>query len=76
MPNTAFAWTQAESGAAQSITSTSSSAGNSTTTTFRQATIILNAQASTNITYSTTGYASGGGGPAMQYSLHIIVEGL
>jgi hypothetical protein len=75
LPSSAFAWTQAESGVPQSIVATTLSGGNSTTTTYAQAAVIVYAQIGTNITYSTTGYASSGA-TSMQYSIHIIVEAL
>jgi hypothetical protein len=73
LPSCVIGWTDKDNSVVQSFTLTPTNTGN-TTTTFQQATMVLDGKASTNITYSTTGYASTGS--AMQYAIHIKVEAL
>lgn len=76
MPNTTIAYTDGNSGTnAHSTVTTATNASNSITTSFAQATYVLYAKASTNITYAAASYASSGGTP-MQFALRIRVENL
>ena len=71
LPSIVITWNDKDSTVAQTITLTPTNAGN-TTATYQQATCIIDAQATTNIQYSTTGYASNAAG--MTYALHLRIE--
>lgn len=72
MPAVTITWTDTDSGVAQSFAATATSAGN-TTTTFAQAVVIVDANSSTNIQFSTSGYATSGA-TSMQYAIHLRSE--
>src|SRR6185437_8044471 len=73
LPAAQVTWTDADNSVAitKSITAVDST---NTTSTTAQATFILDAKASTNIQWDTSGYASTG--TAMQYAVHVKVEKL
>ncbi len=72
LPSVVITWTDADNSTGQSFTLTPTNAGNLLTT-FQQANMEINALASGNIQYSTTGYASNT--PAtMTFALHIRTE--
>jgi hypothetical protein len=73
LPTCTIGWTDKDNSTVQTLNLTATSTGNALTT-FTQGTMVLDGKASTNITYSTTGYASSGS--AMQYAIHIKVEAL
>jgi hypothetical protein len=85
MPSLSVGWTDNDSGVTTSgvftSTTTSNAAGFDSsdlqgspgTGIFAVGSSIINAKASTNITYSTNGYASAGATP-MQYALHVKLE--
>jgi hypothetical protein len=74
LPSCVIGWTDKDNATVETFTLTPTNAGNLLTT-FQQATMVLSAKASTNITFSTTGYASNGAG-IMQYAIHIRLEAL
>lgn len=79
LPSVNIAWTDADSSAAETGTPAASGGSGNTVgnTNFPIATspgiYVVSAKASTNIQYSTAGYASSGATP-MQYALHIRLE--
>lgn len=73
LPSIVIGWTDADTSVVQSFTLTPSDSSN-VLTSIQSGFMIVNAKAGTNITYSTTGYASVGG-TSMQYSAHVRVEG-
>jgi hypothetical protein len=72
MPKLQINWTDNDGGTIGATDLTATSTGNATTT-FSQACMIVNAKASTNIQYQTTGFLSSGG-TSMQYAAHVRVE--
>lgn len=75
LPAVNLIWTDQDSGATITQTAvTPPNAGNSLST-FQQASFDVNAAASTNIQFSTTGYASSGA-TSMQFALRVRVEAL
>jgi hypothetical protein len=74
LPSLTITWTDADNNTAQSFTLTATNAGNALTT-FQQAVLVINAKASTNIQYSTSGYATLGA-TSMQYGVHIQVKAI
>lgn len=74
LPSIVLAWTDQDSGQLMSLTLTPTNAGN-VLTTVQENDAILSVNSSTDIQFSTTGYASSGGTP-MQYSIHMRVEAL
>jgi hypothetical protein len=72
LPSIVISWTDNDSGAVQSFTLTPTASGNAATT-FQQATMALNPQVGTVVSYSTTGYASSGA-TQMKFSAHIRLE--
>lgn len=74
LPSTSITWTDNDNGTAQSFTLTPTNSGNALIT-LQQACMVLNAKASANIQYSTTGFASSGT-TSMQYALHGKIEAL
>lgn len=73
LPSIVIAWTDADNSTAQSFTLTPTNAGN-VLTTLQQGLMVVNAKASTNIQYSTSGYASGA--TPMAFALHLKLEAL
>ena len=73
LPSIVIAWTDADSSQAMTFTLTAPNNGN-VKTVIESGFLVINAKASTAITYSTTGYASSGATP-MQYSVHMRMEG-
>lgn len=71
MPNIVIGFTDKDNNTVQSVPFTVTNAGN-TLTTLAVNSLPISVKASTNINYSTTGYASTG--TAMQYALHIKLE--
>ena len=74
LPSCVISWTDTDNSTVQSFTVTPTNTGNALTT-LQQGVVYLDAKASTNITYSTTGYVSTGATP-MQYAVHIRLEAL
>lgn len=74
MPSVVISWTDKDNNTTQTLTLTATSAGNALTT-FAQAGCMIDAIATSNIQYSTTGYVSTGATP-MQYALHLRIEKL
>lgn len=72
LPALTVAWTDASNSTGQTIGLTSNKTGNTLTTNSTNH-FVFRAKASTNITFSTTGYASAGGTP-MQFEVRIILE--
>lgn len=75
LPSVNILWTDRNNGTVQTVTLTAASPSANTLTTQAQGSVILSAQSTTPIQYSTTAYASVGGTP-MQYALHIRIEQL
>ena len=67
-------WTDADNSASQSLTLTPTNSGNLLTT-YQEATGIISAEVSTNISYSTSGYAASSAA-SMQFALHLVLESL
>jgi hypothetical protein len=74
LPSIVLTWTDQNSGQAMSLTLTPTNSGNLLTT-VQENNAILSVNSSTDIQFSTTGYASSGATP-MQYSIHMRVEAL
>ncbi len=74
LPSIVLAWTDQDSGQLMSLTLTPTNSGN-VLTTVQENDAILSVNSSTDIQFSTTGYASSGG-TTMHYSLHMRVEAL
>ena len=73
LPEIVINWTDADSSQAMSFILTPEDSLNTLTAT-ESGLLLINAKASTAITYSTQGYASSGA-TSMQYSVHIRVQG-
>lgn len=73
LPSIVIGWTDADTSVVQSFTLTPADSSNLLTS-IQAGFLVVNAKAGTNITYSTTGYASVGA-TSMQYSAHVRVEG-
>lgn len=72
LPSVVIAWDDKDNGQPQTFTLTPTSTGNLLTT-CEQADMIVSAGSTANLSFSTTGYASGT--PAtMQYAVHIRIE--
>ena len=74
LPSIVIGYTDAESNTAMSLTLTQTSTGNALTT-VESASAVINAKPGTNVTVSTTGYASSGA-TAMQYAVHVRLKAL
>lgn len=74
LPSCNLIWVDKDNSNSQSANVTATSAAN-TLTTYTQGTTIIDAAASTSITWSTAGYASSGA-TAMLYAVHIKIEAL
>jgi hypothetical protein len=74
MPSCSIGWTDANANVAE-INSVTSTGTNNTAGQYGTGSVIVNAAAGTNITYSTNGYATSGA-TAMQYAIHIKLEAL
>jgi hypothetical protein len=74
LPAVHVAWTDADNTNGQTVQLFATNTGNSVTT-WSSGDIFLSADATTSISFSTSGYASGT--PAtMQYAIHVVVEAL
>ncbi len=74
LPSILLTWTDQDSAQAMSLTLTPTSAGNLLTT-VQENDAILSAGVGSNISFSTSGYASSGATP-MHFSIHLRVESL
>ena len=75
LPAVVITWTDRDNSTAQSVTFTPSAAAGNTLTTFVSGDLYVSAKASTNIQYSTSGFASSGG-TSMQFAIRLKAEAL
>ena len=75
LPSCVIGWTDNDSGVALSASTVTPTNTANAPGAFGQGIAVINAKASTNITYSTSGYVSSGA-TAMQYAFHVKLEAL
>jgi len=73
LPSIIIAWTDADSSQAMTFTLTNQNTSN-VKTAIESGFLVINAKASTAISYSTSGYATSGA-TSMKYSVHLRMEG-
>lgn len=75
LPSCIIGYTDFDNSTVQSQTFSSASPTGNSLTTLNQSTVVFKAKGTTNITYSTTGYATSGA-TSMQYAIHIRLEAM